>query len=252
MPEVNSSRGRGRSAKDPALRLRDRYWALNLKSSLPGESFASIERRIAPHLRVSRREFGQGFSQPFALSKVASGSRGISAFVDGTPDVVRRAEQWVAGSSGAFTSLLWRTLLPDATWQSVWSGVEGLSEDVSRRLMPRHLQSTGVGVACLNEAGVRRVSRLAHVDAIGLLLARSPRISGITHEALAAEDCVGLVLRRVCAVDAALRQVEVPLRQLIKERFPQVPIDGQAGDTRAFTSRRVSGIRLGLRRLLGA
>lgn len=249
---MNKSRGRGRPAKDAALCLRDRYWALSLKNSLPNESFASIERAIAPHLRVTRRDFGLGYSQPFALSKVANGSRGISGFVDGAPDVVLRAEQWVPGSSDAFTSILWRALLAGESWQSVWSGQEALSDAVARRLMPRHFQAAGADTGRLNQAGVRRVSRLTHVDAIGLLLASSPRISGISHEALAAEDHVGPVLRRVCAVDAALRRLEVPLRQLIAERFPRAQIDGRAGDARVFPRKRVSGVSLGLRQLLGA
>lgn len=251
MTEVGNSRGRGRPAKDPALRLRDRYWALSLKNALPDETFASIERRIAPHLRVSRRDFGQGFSQPFALSKVANGSRGISGSADRAPDVVVRAEELAAGSSRAFTSILWHALLAGATWQSVWSGQEALSEELAQCVMPRHRPSKGFEASRLDEAGVRRASQLTHVDAIGLLLVSSPQCSGITNEALAAEDCVGPVLRRVCAVDVALRQVEEPLRQLIKERFPNVPIDGRDNDTAALPKKR-HAVYMGLRRLIGA
>lgn len=60
---------KGRPAKDAALVLRDQYWALFLKSQCPGESFASLERALLPHLRITQRGDGQGSSQPFSMNR---------------------------------------------------------------------------------------------------------------------------------------------------------------------------------------
>ena len=69
----------GRPPKDAALALRDRYWVLYLKAHLPEDSYASLERKLFPHLQITKREHGEGFSQPGSLSKVAAGKRGLSA-----------------------------------------------------------------------------------------------------------------------------------------------------------------------------
>lgn len=96
----------GRLSKDAALAPRDRYWVLYLKTHLAEDSYASLERKLFLHLRVTLRDYGEGFSQPGSLSKVAAGTRGLSASLEGLPDVVRNAEAPVPGEIAAYNSIL--------------------------------------------------------------------------------------------------------------------------------------------------
>ena len=106
----------GRPPKDAALALRDRYWVLYLKSHLPQDSYASLERKLLPNLRITQREHGEGFSQPNSLSKVAAGARGLSSSLEGLPDVVRNAEALLPGAIAAYNSILWRALAEPNAW----------------------------------------------------------------------------------------------------------------------------------------
>jgi hypothetical protein len=129
---------RGRKSKDEALVLRDQYWVLFLRSKLPEESYASLERLLCPHLQINRREDLMGYSQPFALSKVAKGKRGLSSNVGPPPPVVLHAEALAPGATEAFTSILWTALMPHLRPTHSGNQSGSLVTEVKRRLSPRH------------------------------------------------------------------------------------------------------------------
>lgn len=104
----------GRARKEVAFVLRDRYWALWLKGQ-SGLSFAALERRLCPHLKVTAREDGEGSRQPFALSKVATGKRGLGSSPT-VPAIVEEADLTWPGSVRIYRALCFRSLassLPD-------------------------------------------------------------------------------------------------------------------------------------------
>jgi hypothetical protein len=239
----------GRPRKDRALKARDSYWAWTLKHLLPLESFASIERRLCPHVKVTSRGDGEGKVQPFALSKVASLKRGLSYLIDGEPEVVLRAEEWVPGSASAFSSLLWPVLYygMDARGIRLSDGV--VAPEVRRRLHNRHFAGPHEEWT-LNELGVRRVGRIVHRDALALILLHCPHVVGVTPVSVLAEEAVPLLLDRLCRFDPAMRAIQEEVQGLVAERFPDVLTPGQANRGRAFP-RRPGMLSLGLRAVLG-
>ena len=126
----------GRSAKDAALVLRDTYWALRLKQHFPDQSYSSLERILWDGIKVGRRGEGQGYSQPFALAKVAAGTRGLSAYLDDVPPVVTKAGNLWPDSEAVYASCTWQALHSEVIYvQSARTGlrrVPGGHEAIAR------------------------------------------------------------------------------------------------------------------------
>jgi len=222
--------------KDEALRLRDRYWAMRLRAALPGESFSSIERLLWDTITVRRRMEGQGYSQPFALSKIASGKRGLSYDVEGTPKVVRTACSVWAESEAVFHSPVWTVLLRDA-WQSSLLQRVTLDGEIRRRLPSLHRRNASSRDVLLNGAGICRLGRMTHIDALGLLLLNGTRHGGGQHEAFLANLFVPAVFARLCQCDAVFASLADRMQELIDERYPDVSAQTEPGDRKAFNSR---------------
>lgn len=244
----------GRPPKDAALALRDRYWVLYLKARLPEDSYASLERKLFPHLRVTLREHGEGFSQPGALSKVAAGTRGLSASLEGLPDLVRNAEALVPGAIAAYNSILWRALAEPNAWLD---SCQQVAPEVRARLLAHHFQALPAMHAgrsrpgTLSLYGVRRVSRLWHRDALGLLLCHCPPAIGLSQLSFTAENYVLHLLNWACRRDAALLTVKDDLLSLIGDRCGVKGQVGAVGKDRTFLAPRLGGISYNLRMLLG-
>lgn len=247
---TNEPRRRGRPNKDPALVLRDRYWALNLEA-MTGDTLASLERKLLPQLRIGRRENGEGHSQPFSLSKVARGTRGLSPYLNIVPDVVRRADRVAPGSMAAFTSILWYALASPTTALKQLATLDGVADAVATRIFERHWDFHAV-LKCriLNRLGIRRAARLGHRDALGLLLCHCPPAAEVSHIAVLAELYIFHVLNQCCKHDVALTMLRDQLLELLSDRYtglrgmPSTPMTG-----RIFLGPRESHFGVSLRRL---
>lgn len=245
---------RGRKSKDEALVLRDQYWVLFLRSKLPEESYASLERLLCPHLQINRREDLMGYSQPFALSKVAQGKRGLSSSVGELPSVVLHAEALAPGATEAFTSILWTALMPHLRPTHIGNQSGSIAIEVKHRLSPRHyaLQpAVNAGLGLLNEHGIRRLSRLKHRDALGLLLCHCSVHRKPSKISLTAEAYVFSLLQKCCDEDPALMAIKGSLNQLIRERLRIRDSTSFCKTDRIFLAPRVSAFSVGLRSLLG-
>lgn len=242
---------RGRPRKDEALRLRDQYWILNLEAQLPEESLASLERILLPHVQVIQRGNGEGYSQPFSLTKVARGARGLSPHLDELPSVVSRAEQLWPGTIAVYKSILWSTLMGPIDQSGIGFQYDAVSPEVQSRLLERHFTiSSKTGIKRLNRNGIRRLGRLRHLDALGLLLWHCPAVIGVSHFSLTAEAYVFHVLHRSSCRDPALRALAEALIALIKERFrvpPTVDTEPAAGN---FLAPSVSVFEIAVRSIL--
>lgn len=245
----------GRPPKDAALALRDRYWVLYLKSHLPKDSYASLERKLLPHLTVTRRENGEGFSQPNSLSKVAAGARGLSSSLEGLPDVVRNAEALVPGAIAAYNSILWRALAEPNAWLESYQQV---APEVRSRLLAHHFRALPARHAWrdypggLSLHGIRRVSRLWHRDALGLLLCQCPPAIGLSQLSFTAENYVLHLLNWACHKDEALLTVKDDLLALIDGRYGLKRQEDAVNKDRIFLAPRLGGISYNLRMLLGS
>lgn len=240
--------GAGRPRKDGALRLRDQYWICHLKDRLPGETFASLERRLGPHLRVTRRSKEEGLSQPFAYSKVARGVRGLSASLEDVPLIVHRAEDLTPGVQSAFTSILWTALAKPGT------RCGSISPEVRVRLHDRHYSKkpgNSDDPGMLNAAGIRRISRLWHRDAMGLLLCHCPVAIGYTYLSFQAESYLLHLLHWCSRSDPAIQRVSASLAAIIDSRYP-MPHNFRVGYTqKIFPAPKGSTFLMGLRMMLG-
>jgi hypothetical protein len=244
---------RGRPQKDVALKLRDQYWTLHLQNQLPGHSLASLERKLLPHLRVTQREFGAGDSQPFSLSKVARGKRGLSPSLQHLPVVVSRAEELLPGAISAFNSVLWSALMKPVTSTNCELDYDNVALEVRSRLFDRHFlkrSELNADVFTLNHLGIRRVARLRHRDALGLLLWHSPAATRVSSLSLTAEAYVFHVLHRSCCGDAALREVKSALVALITERYQLKIWANRPVDSRVFLAPHIVPFSLMLRKLV--
>lgn len=237
---------RGRQPKDPALVLRDRYWALHLQSQLPDESFASLERKLMAHLRIGRRENGEGYSQPFSLSKIARGTRGLSSRLDEVHPIVLRADQLVPSSLAVYTSILWRALVSGPESERQIGSSQLVTREVINRMSDRHFESRAA--LKLNLLGVRRLSRISHIDAVGLLLRQCEPAIDATTTSLTAEAYIFHLIHRSSIRDCALQAIQKDLVGLVKERYPGLRAKDDQDSTKIFLGPRVSSIATSLRR----
>ena len=252
MKTQGQSRRRGRKTKDEALVLRDRYWALFLKSKLPDESYASLEKRLFTNLQIKRRKSSLGYSQPFALSKVALGKRGLSPKLEDVPLVVLRGEQLVAKASEAFRSILWTVLMGPETVSKIKDPYHSVAPEVKLELSKRHFSvasNAGTDVGSLNTLGIRRLSRLWHRDALGLLLSHCPAVKGASKVSLMAEAYVFNLLHCICQHDPALMAIKSELATLIKQRFGVKANAGWIRNAKPFIAPKISGVAVGFRML---
>jgi hypothetical protein len=240
---------RGRPCKHEALVLRDQYWAISLRNR-SGQSYASLERELFPHVKVRKREDGEGYVQPFALSKVAAGTRGLAAGGHAIPAVVEHGEDRYPGSSQCYRSILWRAL-SSKRHQNLRPDDEGVGNEVRARLRHDHLNRLeGASQWQLTELGVRRVGRLTHIDALGLLLASSYPLAGPSVASLLAGDCISAVFARLCKVDLVLRALKHPLVDLIKSHAPHALRDFEASTVHTFKRRRITRLSVAMATLL--
>jgi hypothetical protein len=244
-------KGRGRPPKDPALVLRDWYWGLTLQRELPhGESLASLERKLFPHLTVRSRPHGEGNSQPFALTKVAQGKRGICADRS-VPDVVTKATSFCPGSLPAYRSVLWSALCEPTPDTDLCVEADQIDPNVRERFGPRHFSPFAQGGWLLSESGVRRASRIAHRDTLGLLLLNCPPRVTLQRASLYAKDHVVGALLRACRADPHLQAIKTPLAALIAARIKKEFDPNDMSAARVFRVRRVSGMSVAIAGLLG-
>lgn len=213
------------TTKDPILVLRDRYWALSLRGLAGGKSFAELERDLCPHLHVRDREDGEGKVQPFSLSKVALGTRGLSPSVHGWPEKVAAAEAQYAGSSRAFTSLLWQVLACVRSEEGIDHPARYVSDAVTARFGTQH-HTRWIGSNVLNEAGVRRAGRITHIDALGLLLWVSSPLSRAQRFGPLAATYVMASVERLNRKDPAFATLRDEIVRLISARLPDaMPVE---------------------------
>ncbi len=253
MNEQKQSHRRGPKPKDEALVLRDQYWALFVKSKFPDESYASLERVLCPHLNIKRREDLLGYSQPFSLSKIAKGERGLSAALGDPPHLVVRSEILAPGAREAFTSILWTALIQPV--RSTHEGIQcgSIAHEVVRRLTAVHHSlnpASHAGFRLLNERGIRRLSRLRHRDALGLLLWYCPAVTKASRLSVTAEAYVFHLLNKCCDKDPALMKIKDGLIRLICERFRIRDKTSQCKNDKIFLGPRVSSFAVGLRLLI--
>ena len=254
MTTPDPKRPMGRPRKDAALTLRDRYWALSLQRAKPEESFASLELMLQPHLRVTRRELSAGNSQPFSLSKVAHGARGLSPDLKTLPPIVKRAEDVLPGSIAAFTSILWSVLVDPAKFAVSTDEFCSVAPEVSGRLRERHFSgssSNGLDFRKLNLLGIRRLARLRHLDAVGLLLWHSLPAGPPSKRSITAEGYFFNSLRLYCRSDVALQDLMDLLTDLIKQRYPKIVCINSATGAKLFLAPRISGLAVAIRTLVG-
>ena len=243
----NPERTVGRPPKDLALKLRDQYWVWHLNNLLPNETFASLERRLAPHLRITWRGKEEGYSQPFAYSKVARGVRGLSASLEEVPEIVHRANEMAPGVLSAYTSILWVAL----TKPGCRSG--SIAPEVRSRLFDHHFSippESADDVGLLNASGILRVSRLWHRDALGLLLCHCPSVIGTSVLSLKAEAYVQHMLHWCASGDPAMNMIRDALNPLIASRYLIPRGLMETLDHKVFPVKRRSTPLVGLRMLL--
>lgn len=251
MNPANSQSSPGRPIKDAALRVRDSYWAIRLKQLAHGRSYASVERVLFPHITLRVRGNGEGVSQPFALSKVANGSRGICPELDAVPLVVRRAQEHFPGSLDDFRSLLWPVLLEARRRESVRIADWVIADEVLGRLKDEHFAKEGRRALSLNQRGICLLASLSHRDALAVLLLNSPKLAGVSKVSVLAEGYVTPVFVRLCAADPAFAAVSERVGAIINSRFPGSLRLNNPSDYCAFPRRRVSAMSVSLRMLLG-
>lgn len=214
---------------------------------------ASLERALYPHLKVTRRQDLLGYSQPFALSKVVQGKRGLSSSVGVQPPVVLRAEDLAPGAIEAFTSILWTALMPPLRSQHEENQRGSISIEVTSRLNARHFapkSAVHAGLGLLNVQGIRRLSRLRHRDALGLLLCYCPVHMKPSKLSLTAEAYVLYLLQKCCDKDPALMAIKSSLIRLLNDRF-RIQANTRCSDAdNNFLAPRVSSFAVGLRSLL--
>lgn len=210
----------GRPPKDLALVFRDRYWALSLQSIANGKSFAALERELSPNLRIRKRPDGEGNVQPFALSKVAKGTRGVSDSLGDIPEIVHAAEMRYPGSSWAYRSIFWIVLAKCEEVATVELLPLCISKAIRDRLREKHFEVSSVGRVCLTEIGLQRAGRLTHLDSLGLLLLTcSPVIKNYERSALA-NTYVPAALERLAIRDQIFGRLRSGLEDLLEDRFP--------------------------------
>jgi len=210
---------------------------------------------LQPHLRVTRRELSAGNSQPFSLSKVARGARGLSPDLKTLPPIVKRAEDVLPGSIAAFTSILWSALVDPAKFAASTGELCSVAPEVSGRLCERHFAGSSKNrLDCrkLNLLGIRRLARLRHLDAVGLLLWHSLQTVQPSKLSITAEEYFFNSLQLYRRSDGALQDLMVPLMDLIKQRYPQIVSVNSAIGFKLFLAPRVSGVKVALRTLIGA
>lgn len=247
MTPSNPVRRSGRPLKDLALRLRDQYWVRHLNDRLPDETFASLERKLGSHLRITWRGKEEGYSQPFAFSKVARGTRGLSSSLEDVPSTVQRAEDLAPGMQSAFTSILWAALVKPGNRRG------SIAPEVRSRLFDHHfsmLPESADDVGRLNASGILRVSRLWHRDALGLLLCHCPAAIGHSSFSLRAETYVQHMLHWCARMDPAINSIREPLKHLIESRYPMPGRLIDAVDHKIFPPNRRLTSLIGVRMLL--
>lgn len=247
MTPSDSVRRSGRPPKDLALKLRDQYWVHHLNDRLPDETFASLERKLGPHLRISWRGKEEGYSQPFAYSKVARGARGLSASLEDVPPTVQRAEELASGMQSAFTSILWAALIKPGNRRG------SIAPEVQSRLFEHHfsiLPKSADDVGRLNASGILRVSRLWHRDALGLLLCHCPAAIGYSSFSLTAETYVQHMLHWCARTDPAINCIRDPLKHLIESRYPMPGRLMDSVDHKIFPPKKRITSLIGMRMLL--
>ena len=238
-PDAVASKGLkgkgGRSAKDAALVLRDTYWARRLKDHFPDQSYSSLERNLWDGIKVGRRGEGQGYSQPFALAKVAAGTRGLSAYLDDVPPFVRKAGSLWPDSEAVYASCTWQALHSKAFMCKALGQVTAACPEVLKRLPA--LPADWNRWHPVPEAWVRRVGRLTHLDALGLLLFAGSRHAGYYREAYLANEYLPAVFGRLCLHDPAFSAIAGGVRALIAEAYPDLPRVDDPALQSAFASR---------------
>lgn len=235
MGAAGTTRKGGRRTKDAALVLRDKYWALRLKAFLPNESYSSLERALWEGIQIGRRGEGQGYSQPFALAKVAAGTRGLSPDLEGVPPVVKKAGELWPDSEDVYRSCTWQALHAKAWLHRAVGRAPFACTEVLRRLPSWQVDLSGRPRA--TEAWTRRVGRLTHLDALGLLLFSGSHHAGGELEAYLANLYVPAVYGRLCRKDPSFAAIAAEVKTLVMSAYPEVPALDDPAEQRAFAPR---------------
>jgi hypothetical protein len=231
-----SKHGLGRKPKDEALVLRDKYWVLRLKAHTL-QSYSRLERSLCEGITVGRRSEGQGYSQPFALSKIAAGKRGLSADLDSNPKLVEGASTLWPDSEAVYNSCIWGALSRTACFYKPQDRFVFASPEVLRRLPHRYLVDDPYKRPRFTETGVRRLGRLTHIEALGLLLLNASGHAGWSHQAYVANLCVPAVFARLCKYDESFAAIADGVQSLIKERYEDIPDLCDPEEQKAFGPR---------------
>ena len=182
------------------------------------------------------------------------GQRGLSPRLGPPPLIVTRAETFAAGAKCAFTSVLWSILAQPMPIKDVKDQYAEVAPEVRRRLAERHFfgrPDTRFGLRLLNENGVRRISRLRHRDAVGLLLSCSPAVVGYSKQSLIAKEYVFYAIKRTCQSDPSLMTIKDKLIQLINERFKIYDQTECARKPRVFVAPNPSSVKVSLSQFIG-
>lgn len=214
---TGGSQALGRKGKDPALVQRDRYWALDLRRSTE-LSFAELERLLNLNITVTQRDYGSGHQQPFALSKVAAGSRGLSADWS-IPEIVQRAEDRFAGTALPFQSIAWRAL--SRNWTCCVRSDDHVNPNLRASLRAEHLERCRCGNGWnLTLRGIELARHRPELDTFGLLLMNSRRDDDV--EGDLAEESACLMLSSLLKSDTTLACLEQQIADVLSKVHPEV------------------------------
>jgi hypothetical protein len=128
-----------------------------------------------------------------------------------------------------------------------------ISIEVTSRLNARHFapkSAVHAGLGLLNVQGIRRLSRLRHLDALGLLLCYCPVHMKPSKLSLTAEAYVLYLLQRCCDKDPGLMAIKSSLIKLLSARFRIQANTRCSYAGKVFLAPRVSSFAVGLRLLL--
>ena len=204
MMNSRAAKSLGRPQKEEALKLRDRAWALSLRSG--DQSLAALERHFRAASQLKTNELSS--TQPFSLTKIAAGKRGLSSSLD-IPAVVLHAEAICPGSRDRFASILWAVLSSDDLTEKDVEDHE-FAADVMRALETKSVSSAG-GIS--SELLVR-LARVPHPDSLGLLLWYLRKATGGPSESLL-EQYADKALTSICRRDPAMQEIRIPLVEVV-------------------------------------
>lgn len=159
---------RGRPKNSILDLARASYWAWEVQKAAR-KPFAVLERELA-HKQFRRRD-GGGYAQPNAWLKYAKGKRCPTPPDKGNLSQVVQAEMHYPGTRATYDSIVW-DLMYDA--KSIPKKRLRLTSRISPLVLSwidsEHIEEKDQYRLLLTEEGLKKIVRIKHLDAFGLLL----------------------------------------------------------------------------------